>query len=369
MKKLLKVFTAFVLCAAICAGSASACVIFPVGRIDKVGSTLEIVEETEDSVTIRKTDSAPFKILMFTDTHLATPTQRDPMKAQRKTIEEIVKNVTREKPDLVLVGGDNVTSNFNRMRSHQFARIFEKLGVYWGGVIGNHEGDQALSIRRDTMVKIFSSYDHCLMRQGKADVDGNCNYTIRILNADGSLKHAFVCFDSFDEMSDEMKKEHGYDPSEGVYDVIKQSQIDWYTSQIASMKQEFGKCPSSVLLHIPLTQYADAYDLVEKGELRLLWGDKRENICCGGFDSGLFDAILASGCTKAVFCGHDHTNNFGVEYKGIVLTYIQQSGYGTGGLFKKGIPESEWWQGYTRLTLADDGTFTHEQFRNNAIGA
>ncbi len=102
-------------------------------------------------------------------------------------------------------------------------------------------------------------------------------------------------------------------------------------------------------------------------ELRLLWGDKGENICCGGFDSGLFDAILASGSTKTVFCGHDHTNNFGVEYQGVVLTYIQQSGYGTGGLLKKDIPESDWWQGYTRLTLADDGTFTHEQFRNNAV--
>ena len=31
---------------------------------------------------------------------------------------------------------------------------------------------------------------------------------------------------------------------------------------------------------------------------------------------------------------------------------------------KRGAPESEWLQGYTRLLLADDGSFTHEQFRN-----
>ena len=367
MKKLLKVSVVFLLCIVLCANNAFACSMFPVGRIAPVGSKIEIVEETEDSVTIRKTDETPFKILMFTDTHFATPTTRDPLKMHKLTAQKMIDNIRREKPDLVLVGGDNVTSTLNFLRSHRFAQLFEKLGVYWGGVIGNHEGDKTLSIRRDTMVKIFSSYDHCLMRQGSADVDGNCNYSIRILNADGSLKHAFICLDSFDEMSDEMKKEHGYDPSEGVYDVIKQTQIDWYTSQINEIRQKYGKCPSSVLLHIPLTQYADAYDLVEQGEMRLLWGEKREKICCGGFDSGLFDAILAGESTKTVFCGHDHTNNFGVEYQGVVLTYIQSSGYGTGGLLKKDIPESEWWQGYTRLTLADDGTFTHEQFRNSAL--
>jgi hypothetical protein len=369
MKRVLKICVIFLLCAVLCANSASACVFIPPVRIEPVGSSIEIVAESEDSVTIRKTDDSPFKILMFTDLHFATPVPKDPVKAHKKTAEMLVENIRREKPDLVLVGGDNVTSNLNRMRSHQFARMFEKLGVYWGGVIGNHEGDNFLSIRRSTMVRIFSSYDHCLMRQGKADVDGDCNYTIRILNADGSLKHAFVCLDSFDEMSDAMKEEHGFKPSDSVYDVIKPSQIDWYKAQIGALKQEFGTCPSSVLLHIPLTQYADAAELADKGELEYLWGSRGEGICCGGFDSGLFDAILASGSTKTVFCGHDHKNNFGVEYKGIVLTYIEASGYGTYGYYRDGAPESDWLQGYTRLSLRDDGTFSLDQIRNSAIRA
>ena len=367
MKKLLKIITVCLLCAVLCTGSASACLMYPIRNIAPIGSSVEIVSQTEDSVTLRKTDDAPFKILMFTDLHLATLDKKHPVKEHTRTVEALVDNIRREKPDLVLLGGDNVTSGFNRLRSRQLASVFEKLGVYWGGVLGNHEGDNIWSIRRDTMVKIFSSYDHCLMRQGKADVDGNCNYSIRILNADGSLKQAIICLDSFDEMSDEMKREHGYDPSESVYDVVKPSQIDWYTDQIQTMKQTYGKCPSMVLMHIPLTQYADAAALVEKGELRYLWGDKRENICCAGFDSGLFDAILEGGCTSTVFCGHDHLNNFGVRYKEIVLSYIEPSGYGAYGMAKSGVPESEWLQGYTRLLLSDDGTYTHEQFRNSAL--
>lgn len=353
------------LCVCICTTSAAACLVpYQVGKIKPVGSTLEIVEQTQDSVTVRKTGDEPFKILMFTDTHLAWLDKKQPIKNHTRTVEQMVQNIRREKPDLVLFGGDNVTSGFNRLRSRQFARIFEKLGVYWGGVLGNHEGDNTFSIRRDTMVKIFSSYDHCLMRQGKTDVDGDCNYVIRILNADGSLKQAIVCFDSFDEMSDEMKTDHGFDPSEGVYDVIKQSQIDWYTSQIADMKKTYGKCPSIALMHIPLTQYADAADAVEKGTARFLWGDKRENVCCAGFDSGLFDAIQKSGSTTTVFCGHDHLNNFGVKWQGITLSYIEPSGYGAYGMAGRGAPESEWLQGYTRLVLSDDGTFDHAQVRN-----
>ena len=365
MKKIAKIVFAWMLCIVLCTGSASAClVLYPVGTIPSVGSAVEIVEEAEDSVTIRKTGDEPFKILMFTDTHLAWLDKKQPIKNHTRTVEKMVENIRREKPDLVLVGGDNVTSGFNYFRSHQFARIFEKLGVYWGGVLGNHEGDNAFSIRRNTMVKLFSSYDHCLMRQGKTDVDGDCNYVIRILNADGSLKQAIICFDSFDEMSDEMKTEHGFDPSEGVYDVIKQSQIDWYTSQVAEMKEAYGRCPSIALMHIPLTQFADAAAVVENGEAQFLWGDKREGVCCAGFDSGLFDAIRESDCTTTVFCGHDHLNNFGVAWQGITLSYIEPSGYGAYGMAKRGAPESEWLQGYTRLLLADDGTFTHEQFRN-----
>lgn len=364
MKRALKIAVAFLLCAVLCASSASACIFYPIYSIKPVGSSIEIVDETEDSVTLRKTDGTPFKVVMFTDTHFAVPTKKDKLKAHKLTAKALVENIKNEKPDLVLFGGDNVTSGFNRMRSHQFARILEKLGVYWGGVIGNHEGDNNTSIRRDTMVRIFSSYDHCLMRQGKQDVDGNCNYTIRILNADDSLKHVFVCLDSFDEMSDEMKEEHGYKPSDSVYDVIKQSQIDWYTAQVDAIQEQYGKCPSSVVMHIPLTQYKDAYDLVEQGQLSLLWGEKEDGICCAGFDSGLFDAIVASRCTKTVFCGHDHKNSFGVKYKGIVLTYINPSGYGTYGFYREGEPESRWQQGFTRLMLADDGTFTLEQVRN-----
>ncbi len=35
---------------------------------------------------------------------------------------------------------------------------------------------------------------------------------------------------------------------------------------------------------------------------------------------------------------------------------------------KRDAPESEWLQGYTRLLLADNGSFTVEQVRNSEKG-
>ncbi len=370
MNKLLKIAVAFLLCAVLCASSVSACEMYPIRDIEPVGTTVEIKEETDDSVTLRKTGDGPFKILMFTDIHLATLDKKQPLKDRKVTIEKMIQNIRREKPDLVLLGGDNVTSSFNLGRTHQLARIFEKLGVYWGGILGNHEGDNLFSIRRSTMVKVFSAYDHCLMRQGLKDVDGDCNYVIRILNDDGSLKQAVFCFDSFDGMPAKDAKAHGLDPADKPYDVIKQSQIDWYKSQVDAVKKEFGKCPSFALLHVPLTQFKDALAQVNDGKMQFLWGESHEGVSAAGYDSGLFDAIKASQCTTHIFAGHDHINTFGVKYDGVILSYIEPSGYGAYDMYSKfGSPEEEWLEGYTRLTLADDGTFTHEQFRNSALPA
>ena len=111
-------------------------------------------------------------------------------------------------------------------------------------------------------------------------------------------------------------------------------------------------------MHIPLHAYDEAIETEP-----FQYGDKREDICSTVYDNGLFDAIQEIGGTQIVFCGHDHLNNFGVEYKGVLLSYIEPSGYGAYGLGKRGAPESEWLQGYTRLELLADGTVAQTQIR------
>ncbi len=330
---------------------------YPIRRIAAVGSAVEITAQGPDEVSIRKTSDGSFKVLMFTDLHLDGKN-----KTSYETVRRLVENIQNEKPDLVLLGGDNVTSAFNRYRAHQLAQIFEKLGVYWAGTIGNHEGDNALSIHRDDMVSIFSSYPHCLMQAGLPEVSGDCNYALNLFGENGKLIHTFFFMDTYDEMSEALKEQYGLDPAEDYYDGVREDQVQWYSGKAESIRDRFGHCVSTVLVHIPLPQMQTALD---EGN-GLLYGEKNENVCCSGFDSGLFDAIVAADTTKTVFCGHDHLNTFGVSYRGVLLSYIEPSGYGSYTMLsRRNAPESEWLQGCTELLIRPDGSFEQRQIRNH----
>ncbi|MGI6213933.1 MAG: metallophosphoesterase family protein, partial [Christensenellales bacterium] len=88
--------------------------------------------------------STPFKILSFTDTHFDTYRRKG-----RFTMDFLIKNIQIEKPDLVVIVGDVFASRTNRARVKQLCEVMEKLGVYWIPVLGNHEGDNLLSISRE----------------------------------------------------------------------------------------------------------------------------------------------------------------------------------------------------------------------------
>ena len=356
-KKVLLCVCAAVLVAVIAAGIAVYVKLpkplnYPIDEIAPVGTSVSLVSEDASTVTLSKPGNAPWRVLLFTDQHLDGNNA-----TSDRTIRNMVRAITDESPDLVLLGGDNVTSGMNEKRAHQLAEIFEKLGVYWGGVLGNHEGDNKYSVTRAEMTEIFSSYEHCIMRRGPEDIDGDCNYVIRLTDADGKLQEAFFCMDTFNEIDDGIRAAH--EIIEGKeYDGCHENQVAWYAETVRAMKAELGDFRSILLLHIPLPAYDRA---LEEGEL--LYGQQNEGICSTAYENGLFEAIKAGGVTQAVFCGHDHINSFGVEYEGILLSYIESSGYGSYGLKKRGVPEEDWLQGYTRLEILPDGTFSQEQLR------
>ena len=63
--------------------------------------------------------------------------------------------------------------------------------------------------------------------------------------------------------------------------------------------------------------------------------------------------VIETGSTKAVFCGHDHYNNFSIEYKGIRLTYGMSVDYlAYPGIYKEGSQ-----RGCTVITVESDGSF------------
>lgn len=359
MKKLFILIVVIVLVAAIGAGSFLIFKInqglnFDISSVEAIDSSVEIVSEDTDSVTIRKSDDSDFRVMMFTDTHL------NGSKEDEMTVGYIVENVTREKPDMVIFGGDNVSSAISKKRTTDFVKLMDNLGVYWAAVLGNHDGEGVLTYSRKQIIDLYASCDKSLVRQGQEDIDGNGNFTINILNSDGTLRKVFFLMDSGDYMSDEMKEKYGVDKDEYRYDGVKESQVQWYKDKHDALTEEYGVFKSITVIHIP------PYQTRELAEAEYLYGERREGICESGFDSGLFDALKEKGSTEAVYFGHDHINDFGAIYDGILLSYIQSSGYGSYNMGTNGAAESEWIQGCTILSIKADGTYTAEVHLNHA---
>ena len=351
MKKGIKIIIAVLLAAAIGGGSFVLCqcskgISYDISSVEKIGNDVEIVKEDEDSVTVRKNSDGEFRVLMFTDMHIKGDKELDNM-----TVTYLVKNITEQKPDLVILGGDNVTYGFNKKRNVQLAELFESLGVYWATVLGNHEGDGFMSYAREKVIELYSSYEHCLVKKGREGVDGNGNCTINILGSDGALKEVFFLMDTGSYMTDEAKAEYGVTDTDEVYDGVKTSQVEWYKEKHDAIEEEYGDFNSVVITHIPLYQAEREY-----AEGDLLYGEKREGVCESGFDAGLFAAIKEKGSTHSVYFGHDHLNDFGVVCDGILLSYMQPSGYGAYNMQTKfDAPEEEWIQGCTLLSISKNG--------------
>lgn len=115
--------------------------------------------------------------------------------------------------------------------------------------------------------------------------------------------------------------------------------------------------------HIPLIEYRDAWqeyvnnNKQDTENAKLIYGtvgEKDDNIFCPDENCGLFGAALELGSTQAFFCGHDHLNNFQINYKGINLTY----GYSIDYLAYFGIAKYGAQRGCTMININQDGSFT-----------
>lgn len=355
MKKSVKIILCVVLAVLIAAGGITYALLphslnYDIKSLKHTDSALEIVGETDDSVTVKKADGN-VKVLMFTDMHLDGKN-----KTSNITLSHFVDAIEKEKPDLVILGGDNVTSALNKKRCEQFAEIFDNLGVYWAGVLGNHEGDSGMSVTRSEMTDIFASHDYCLMKKGPEDIDGDCNYSLNIVDGSGKLVQAFFFFDTFDEMSDELKTQYNVPLDDDPYDGTRENQVKWYSEKVEATKKEYGEFGSVAVMHIPLPQMKAEAQKIEDAKGEFLYGVKLEGVCASGFDSGLFDAVKAGGSTHSVYFGHDHVNDFGLMCDGILLSYIQNSGWGSYTAQSKfGYEEKEGLQGYTVLNISADG--------------
>lgn len=320
------------------------------------------------------------KVLQLTDVHIGGGWMS--INKDRMSMNAVAALVSAEKPDFVIVTGDisypvpfQAGTFNNKSAAKMFANLMESLGVYWTVCYGNHDTEAYSYYDREELTEFYASdeFPHCLMQTGPADVDGCGNQVFNVTNSDGVVTRSLIIFDS-----------HSYVDGDyfGIfwkYDNIHENQVEWYKSVIEEVNEsnksvisvldaekqaqyaELGSVKSSAFMHIPMTEFKDAWDeYVENGYKDTenvkynagTIGESGKFIYCGIHDDNLFETMEELGSTDSVFCGHDHLNNLSLNYKGINFTYGMSIDYlAYSGIYKLGSQ-----RGCCVLDIAKDGT-------------
>lgn len=306
-----------------------------------------------------------FKVVQLTDVHIGGGFLS--IKKDSMAINAVAAMITAEKPDLVVITGDIAypvpfqAGTFNNKTSAElFAQLMEKLGVYWVPVFGNHDTEAYSYYSREKISEFYSQekFSHCLFQSGPEDVDGYGNSIINVKNTKGEITQSLVMLDSHSYVDND------YFGIMWKYDTIHDSQVKWYEDSLNKIKAENNDVmPKSLaFFHIAIPEYKTAWDEYRANDfndtenVKYIYGkagEKDYSVYTSEYNYGFFDKVKELGSTQGMFCGHDHLNNFSIDYKGVRLTY----GYSIDYLAYTGIMKFGLQRGCTVIDIAPDGGF------------
>ncbi|MBD2867633.1 metallophosphoesterase family protein [Paenibacillus sp. IB182493] len=283
-----------------------------------------------------------FKIVQFNDT-------QDDEDIDPRTVELMEKTLDDQKPDFVVLNGDNITGGTDspaevKKAINNIAMPMEDRGIPWAITFGNHDEDSTPNSGYDEekMLQIYRSYKYNRNDGGAKGITGTGNMNLLIGGHDsknpmfnlwlldaGRYAPKEIAGQNFD----------GYP----TWDWLRQNQVNWYSETSEALEKRYGrKIPSLMFIHIPLWEFrfmwfASVDGRTEADHARAvakhgIVGERNEEECPGPFNSGMFSAILDRGDVKGVFCGHDHVNTYCGNYYGVMLGYCGSTGFGAYGL-------------------------------------
>ncbi len=278
-----------------------------------------------------------FKIMQITDTQEHFFVNSDTVKLIRLALE-------REKPDLVVLTGDQIAGyspTFFGKTMEKITRTLDTLlqpideaGVPFCMTFGNHDSNCGISNK--AQMPIYEAHPTFVAGNQRSEDDpGTLSLTIKSSTGDEDV-FALYLFDS------------GGKKSDGSYDAVKPEQIEWYRSERDRLSDSNGApLPALVFQHIPLPEYFDVLKLVPRGtdgaveaffdhadefyvlpDEALQRGDfMHESPAAPPVNTGEFPAFKEKGDVLGVYCGHDHINSFVLPLDGIDLGYTQGCGF------------------------------------------
>ena len=285
--------------------------------------------------TLQKQAGRDFTVLNVTDLHAYASTFEEGNvtgKVMRYTMDELI---CRTSPDLITFGGDMTTDNDIGVY-RDFCDYMDSFGLPWAPVMGNHDnrcGEELLP----KVAELLLNSKNCLFEEGHPDL-GCGNYVIGI-NRGKFPASALIFMDTGSYVGTKRKGDPDFS-----WGYVTGLQLEWYRSQISQLKAA-GYRDSALFLHIPIYGYEQAVDHVFTGDTHesdvfyvncpdefvrdktgYRFGVNYEIPACPAKDDGMLDAIVETGHTKSVICGHNHINSASLMYRGVCLTYSMKLG-------------------------------------------
>ncbi|KAI5951719.1 DCR2 [Candida jiufengensis] len=269
-------------------------------------------------------DNDEFKILQVADLHFSTdygqcynpepPKSAIGCKADSRTLKFINKILDLEKPDLVVLTGDQIfglTAPDSETAAFKALAPFVERKIPFAIVLGNHDAEGSLSAQE--LMGLYSDLPYSVSAVGPVDVDGFGNYLLTVQGkSSSSVALAFYFVDS-----------HANSPNQKVhpgYDWIKENQLIYMKEEAASIKDDIKVFEKEIFtdpdtglsrtrthlsmafFHIPIPEFKN----VNKQKYV---GEHREGVTAPGYNSGARDVFQEIG-VKAIGVGHDHCNDF-----------------------------------------------------------
>ncbi|RYG45957.1 hypothetical protein EON79_11350 [bacterium] len=255
---------------------------------------------------------APTRILQLTDTHFGR-TDDEHVASDARSRKLIRALVDEQKPALVFHTGDFI----NNDKEHpDFSAIgfMNDLGTPWSLVFGNHDHSKGHpgSISLDDYYARLENH-----ATGFIGTESGREYGYRIDVRSGKDAPSFSLF-AFNCGSPETTMK------------VTEGQIAWFRAQLEADAKAGRTQPILVMQHIPMVEYKELFDA--KGAK----GRQGEKVCFESDSGSVFEAYRQSGRVRAVFCGHDHVNDYLGDHKGILLAYGRVSGWSGYGDWQRG---------------------------------
>jgi len=262
--------------------------------------------------------SGDFRILQLTDIHLG---DKDNLQKHFDFMDLTVKD---SNPNFIVVTGDLFTFA-SKTTADRFFKYLDSKGVPWTVTYGNHDEQCYFSVDWLTS-KLNKGYKNCVFKDIQDDdVQGNANFAINLMRGDKIFEQLIV-----------MDSNRYYYGQYFGYDFFKQNQIDWYADLVdTTAKQNGGKVVKSLMFyHIPLPEIEKAWNyetntFAEGTTVKFANQGKDGKEAKGektcnpdpAYAPDFFKVIHDKGSTTGMYFGHDHYNDFIVNYEGIDFAY------------------------------------------------